>query len=298
MMFAATSRSDLPATVAPYPALERGAGVAKIGFAVSGGTTRLSHLYQHAPSRVLFPRAERDEPAGAVLLTTSGGLTGGDTLSLKISTGQGARASVTSQAAEKIYRALSGTVTVDTRVEVADAAMLEYVPQETILFDRADLARRTEFILAPTSTMIAGNLLMLGRAAHGETFDAGRLVDHWRIRRGGRLIWADGLRIDGDAAAMREDKARLAGAAALGSLIIAHPDPAALATYLDLARQALGRSRGSSLRGAASLVNGVLVVRLLGQDGQAMRDGFIALWLDLRAAVAGFPTRAPRVWSC
>src|SRR5215472_13997928 len=114
--------------------LERGDGAAELVFAGRGPGGGLAHLYQHDPCRVLFPRAEPGHPPTAVLLTTSGGLTGGDRVRLSFAARDGAVATITSQAAEKIYRALDDDCRIDIGIDTGQA-WLEWLPQETILFD-------------------------------------------------------------------------------------------------------------------------------------------------------------------
>src|SRR5579883_3424381 len=157
-MSAATSRYEIHAArtqSAPLPPLQRGDGAAEIVFARRGANTVLGHLYQRAPLRVLFPRPAPGDLPGATLLTTSGGLAGGDRLSLSIKAEAGAAGSVTAAAAEKIYRSLGPSVAMAVTLAAEEGGWLEYIPQETILFDGARLERRITSSLAPNARLLA-----------------------------------------------------------------------------------------------------------------------------------------------
>ena len=169
------------------------------------GATALADLYQRAPCRVLFPTTEADDPIQAVLLTTSGGLTGGDRTRVEVSMEPHARATVTTQAAEKIYRALpsTGDAVVQVEMQVGDGAWAEWLAQETIVFEGSRLRRLFTANVAATGRLLAVESIVFGRTAMGECFDNGMLHDAWRISRAGRLVWADALHLDGDLKQLR-----------------------------------------------------------------------------------------------
>ena len=171
-----------------------------MAFDLRDGGTRLTDLYQRDPCRVLFPRSEPGEPPQAVLLTTSGGVTDGDALKMAIEVGPGAAAVATTQAAEKIYRAAKGGghCTIDVAVRVGEGATLDWLPQETIVFEGARLKRRTVAEVEPGGSLLACEMVVLGRAASGERFTGGLLLDAWSVRRTGRLVWTDTLRVEGE----------------------------------------------------------------------------------------------------
>jgi urease accessory protein len=280
-MFDATLRCEVGSSAA---ALQRGSGAAEIVFARRGNRTVLRHLYQRTPCRVLFPRVEPGEPPVAVLLTTSGGLTGGDTIRLRIAAEAAAVASVTTQAAEKLYRSLGPDTTIEVAIEVAAGATLDYLPQETILFDGARLNRRTRIDVADGGRLLAAEMLVFGRSAHGERLSRGRVYDGWRIHRSGRLVWADALALDGDIAAALANPLAFAGAAALATALFVGNEAASL---LPCAR--------ALAEGGASVVGGVLVVRLFGPQAGDVRARLAGVLSGLRAAV-GLPAGRPRVW--
>ncbi|MGO8920125.1 MAG: urease accessory protein UreD [Stellaceae bacterium] len=286
-MSAATSRYEAPAKLAattPGPGLQRGDGAAEIVF----GRFGLVHLYQRTPCRVLFPRPEPGDLPVAALLTTSGGLAGGDRLCLSVALEAGARAVATTAAAEKVYRSLGPDAAVTVTLAVAEGAWLEWLPQETILFDGARLVRRIAAELAPGARLIAAETVVFGRAARGERLTYGLLQESWRIRCGGRLVWADALRLDGDIGRLLAAPAGLAGAGALATALYIGEDAA---DQLAAAR-ALAEADG----GGATLVNGVLLARFLAPRAEVVRGAVARYVAGLRHAAAGLPAALPRLW--
>ena len=292
-MSVATLRYDAPRPVAGEAApgeLQRGRGVAEIGFVRSGRVTALARLYQRAPCRVLFPHAEAGEPMLAALLTTSGGLAGGDAIHIGVTADAGASCTIVSQAAEKIYRSLGPDAVVATTLVVEHGAYLEWLPQETILFDGARLKRRLTATLAPEGRLLACEMLAFGRAARGERLTNGRWFDAWEIRRGGTLAWSDAITLEDDIDATITSPFAFAGAAALATALYAGADAEHhIATARNLAEN------GAS-RGGASLIGGVLVARFLGGSAQAVRADLARYLCGMRQAVAGLPARLPRLW--
>ena len=268
------------------PRLQRSAGESRVAFAVREGETRLADLYQRDPCRVLFPDSERGEAPQAVLLTTSGGVAGGDRLRMEVAVGPGAHAVVATQAAEKIYRAAPGSdpCRIDVAITVGADAILDWLPQETIVFQGARLVRRTVAEVAAGGSLLGCEMVVLGRGASGERFASGLLLDSWSVRRGGRLAWTDTLRVEGETPGGAGFGAANALATVIG--VWDAPEP-----YFERARALLddaGEAR-RDVRAGVTLVNGVLVARLLGEA------------TAVRAAVIGFLTtfrgqRLPRVW--
>lgn len=279
------------AGVGAVPAPQRVVGAASLVFRRRrGGDSALDGLYQKAPCRLLFPDVEPQEPPQAVLLTTSGGLTGGDRLKVAFEVGEGAGATLSTQAAEKLYRCLPGEA--PTRIEVAvrvgAGAWAEWLAQETILFDRSRLRRCLDVDLAPGARLLAVESLVLGREAMGEHYVEGYLHDAWRVRRGGRLVWADALHWD-DGVVPRPFG--FGEARACATLLYAGDDAA----------QQLGRVRaalGEDGPGAVGVLDGLLIVRLLGADAAEIRRTVMRLAALIRHAAGGWPQRMPRVWTC
>jgi urease accessory protein len=269
-------------------------GVARIAFAARGSNTRLATLYQQAPLRVLFPCAPAGDPPHAVLVMTSGGLVGGDRLDVEIGAGPDARALVTTQAAEKVYRSTAASAQVTTALRAGAGAWLEWCPQETILFDRACLRRSTLLQLEPGARLLAGEILVFGRRAHGERLRTGSLREVWQVRRGDRLVWADALRLEGDIAAQLEAPFGFAGATAYATLVYAGSDAAA---WLDTMRELVTASDPGQRAGVTCLP-GLLLCRWLGKDAAPLRASFVRAWTGFRHAAAGLPATAPATWNC
>jgi len=272
----------------PSPAvrLERAVGRAVLAVHSDGGRTRLERLYQGGAAKIRLPRVAPDSALEAVLLNTAGGMTGGDRFRCDVMVRENARALVTTQAAERVYRRSGGVAEVANHLEVAAGARLDWLPQETILFDRSGLSRRLVTDIDPAGTLLAVESFVLGRAAMGEAVRLTSLIDRWRIRRGGRLIFADGVRIEGDATAILSRGATGGGATAFATLVLVAPDAG---RFLDIARAALAPYGNAA---GASAWNGILVVRMVAANGQVLRAGLI----DLVEGLRGRPM--PRVWQC
>ncbi len=256
------------------------------------GADRLGDLYMHDPLRVLFPRPAAGDPMQAVLATTSGGLVGGDRLTLDIAVGESAALQLVGQAAEKVYRSPGADTEVTMRLDAGRGALLELLPQGTILFDGARLRRSVAVEAADGARALVGEMLTFGRIAAGERMRGGLLRDRWQVRRAGRLLWADALALEGDIAAAIDAPSVFGGAATLGTVVHLGPDAG---RSLELARALLDRD-ASGVRSGASLVEGVLVARFLSADGAALRAAFGAFWRAFRAGACGLPERLPTIW--
>jgi urease accessory protein len=268
-------------------------GAAHIDFIQRAGATRVAGLYQRAPLRVLLPEADDLGLKQAALLTTSGGLVGGDRLEIAVAGGEGTSALVTAQAAEKVYRSSGEPCAVRVGLSAASGAWLEWLPQETILFDGARLKRLTRIEVAATARLLAGEMLVFGRRARGEELSYGLVHDAWEVRRDGRLVWADALRLAGDVAAVCRAPACLAGAAAVATVLFVGGS----AAVLDFARDLGGGGSEAGLVFAATVVGGVLIGRWLAMDALGLRQAFGRFWAAFRSHVAGLPAVLPRLWA-
>ena len=178
---------------------------------------------------------------------------------MEIAVGPGADAVVATQAAEKIYRAAPGGD--PCRIDVAvtrgrRAPSLDWLPQETIVFQGARLKRRTVAEVAPGGSLLACEMVVLGRAASGERFASGLLLDSWSVRRGGRLAWTDTLRVEGETPKVRAS----ATANALATVIGVWDEPQPFSRRPGRCSRAAGK-----VRAGVTVVNGVMVARLLGE---------------------------------
>jgi urease accessory protein len=264
---------------------QRAEGSASVVFARRAGATRLAHLEQSGALRVLFPRPEPGAAPAAVLANIGGGVAGGDRLDVAIAWSEGADATVTTQAAEKVYRAVEGPAWVETRLDVASGATAHWLPQEAILFDGARLERRLDIELAEDARLLACESIVFGRTARGERVRAGGVFDRWRVRRGGRLIFADALELENAVAERLDRRAVGAGACACATLLFSAPDAE---RRLDDVR-ALLASGGAEA--GASAFDGIIVVRLAAQVASLLRR-------DLRALMTLLGERpAPRFFA-
>jgi urease accessory protein len=285
-----TLRSEPPALAEPLAQpvpLARARGRLDLGFKRRGAETVLDALFQEGCAKARFPRREAGAFAGAVLLNTAGGLTGGDRLQQAIRWGDGTAATVAGQAAERIYRSLGDAAQIETRLVVEPGAVAEWLPQETILFDRARLDRDLRIELRGDARFLGVEAIVFGRAAMGETVRQGTLRDAWRIRRDGRLVYADALAVDGDPAAALDRPGLGRGARAVATLLFAAPEADRMIEPL---RLALTEAQGLA---GASAWNGLLVARFAAPDGAVLRRDLISALGILRA---GRPL--PRVWQC
>ena len=273
--------------------LERSSGRTRLSFKPALHGTALGELYQQGCCKVRFPRQAHGD-LEAVLLNTSGGLTDGDQLTHDICWRPGTRATVTTQAAERIYQAATQDVArVTTRIAIGHDAVACWLPQETIVFDGARFTRSLEIEMTSTSRMVALESTVFGRRAMGETVNSGRLSDRWGIRIDGRLAFSDGFLVDdpltGPVDAYLHRAAVANRAHCLATIVIAAPDRDRI---VDRARQAVPPANAVvSATGLGPLV----VVRILAQDSQAMR----AAVGQIVACLGGIlDVELPRVWHC
>src|ERR1700731_3637666 len=161
------------------------------------GVTRRRGLHESGSLRVRFPSPEA-EGLSAVFVNTAGGVAGGDRFDIEIAAGEGSRLAVTTAAAEKVYRAEGPAAQLNIALKLAAGAHLAWLPQETILFDRARLLRRIDIDLAEGASLLLCEIVVFGRAAMGGRMRQSEFVDRWRRRRGGKLVLAETVRLDGD----------------------------------------------------------------------------------------------------
>lgn len=269
-------------------------GEAEIAFAPAGGAlTRLVRLYQKAPLRVLFPAGAEAEVPLAVLLNTSGGLVGGDRLATTVAVAPGGKAVVTPQAAEKVYRTPLTAARVSVWLSAGADSWLEWLPQETILFDGARLHRRITINVARGGRLAAGELLVFGRRARGEVFNQGFLEERWEVRREGRPFWAEALCLDEEIPRVIASPAGFASAAACATFVfVAEPGEGRLGHV----REWLAATCAPGVGSAASEVRGVLVVRWLAADALALRSAYGQFWALFRHRIGGLSRALPRLW--
>ena len=248
----------------------RAHGTGKLSvFGDKHGVTRLRDLRQSGSLRLVFPRTHRQD-AEAILVNTAGGITGGDQFSLNVKVQTGATVSITTQAAERAYRAQSGEIArVTTDVSVQDGASLNWLPQELILFDRCALQRRLNVDLTPHARLLMVESVVFGRAAMREVLRDVMFQDRIKITREGCPLYIDGIDLHGDAAAHLARRAVANGAGAMASVVMVGPDAQ---SHLKTVRTLLPQTAGASM-----LTDDVLVIRQLAADSFELRRNLIPL---------------------
>jgi urease accessory protein len=245
----------------------------------TGARTTPGRVAESGPLRVRFPKCGRENVLEGVLINTAGGIVGGDGLQIEVDAGPGTTLALTTQAAEKVYRSSGPVAHVGVRLHVGRGATLAWLPQETIVFDRARLARTIEVELAADSRFVACEALLFGRTAMGERVGGGTLRDQWRVRCDGRLIFADALALDGAIDRTLARPAIAAGANAVATLLCVAPDAEERVSGLRDTLAAVGLDAGASAEG------NLLVARLLGRDGLTLRRGIVAALAALSIAL-------------
>ncbi len=246
------------------------------------GVTRRRHLHESGSLRVRFPSPEGDG-LSAVFVNTAGGVAGGDRFDIEIATGEGARLSVTTAAAEKVYRAQGPAAELNIALKLAADSHLSWLPQETILFDRARIARRIDIDLAESASLLLCEIVVFGRAAMGERLLQGEFVDRWRVRRGGRLVFAETVRLDGNIGEKLAQPAIAKGGVAIGTALIVPGDAALVERIRELSPSLSGEVGISSW-------NGFAMARFCAQDAARLRADMMAV-LGRASGVA-----LPRLW--
>jgi urease accessory protein len=257
--------------------------VGQVSFAVKqvAGKTRRAQVHEAGSLRVRCPGAPAAE-LEAILINTAGGVAGGDRFSLDIAAAEGTRLVVTTAAAEKVYRTLGPDSTIDVKLYVAAGARLAWLPQETILFDRARLARSIEVTLADDAQIVLAEALVFGRSGMGEAVEQGALFDRWRVRRAEKLVYAETVRLDGAIAARLAETAVAKGGVAVATVLIVPGDEAVVAAVRAMQDEFIGEV-------GASAWNGLAAVRLCARDGAALRRDLVHVMSGVRAL--------PRIWT-
>jgi urease accessory protein len=272
--------------------LQRAEGSCRIVLSGSERGTRVMDVFQRSPIRVLFPRTGGAAVEEAVLVNTAGGIAGGDRLEFSVTVLANASIAVTSQAAEKVYRALNEPARIATKLKASEGAKLAWLPQETIVFNRARISRKTEVELTSGAQLLALEWLVLGRAAHGEEMGGGQIIDSWRVKRDGRLIWGDTFRATNEIFPHLGRKALLSDCKAIATLLYFGPN---LDITLEILRD-LAPSLGCPC--AATLVSGLMIVRFAARVSSDLRLALRTVLQLFGRELGPGPFRVPKMWSC
>lgn len=235
-----------------------------------------------------MPHGEAEESPSLVILNTAGGLTGGDALSTDLSVHEHARATVTTVACERIYRSIAGDACIEQQLKVGHGARLDWIPQETILFDGGRLSRRSDVQLEQDAEITIVEAILFGRAAMGETVKRASLRDFLIIRRQGRVLFADAIRMVDPFDQMAGCPATLDGNLAAGTLV--HIGQS-LGSKRDALRAAF--SGANQVMAGATILGDVLVARIVAPSGSALRSVLVPAMECIRDG-----RRLPTNWLC
>jgi urease accessory protein len=263
-------------------AANRAVGRIALTVKAADGATRRARVHEQGSLRVRFPGSASGTLEG-VLVNTAGGMAGGDRFAIEVEAGDRARLVLGTAAAEKVYRTLGPHTQVALKLDLGAGAALAWLPQETILFDGARLSRRIEVDLAETARLVLAEAVVFGRAGMGEVVDDGFLSDRWLVRRAGKLIHAENVKLDGRISEMLAQRACANGGVAVATVLIVPAEDAAVAAVHALGEQFRGEV-------GVSAWNDRAVVRLCAADGAALRHDLVRVV----AALGVVPV--PRLW--
>jgi urease accessory protein len=263
-------------------AANRARGAVAFNVHLADGVTRRRHLHESGSLRVRFPSPE-NESLSAVFVNTAGGIAGGDRFDIEVAAGEDARLTLTTAAAEKVYRAAGPAAELSIALKASSGAHLSWLPQETILFDRARISRRIDIDLAEGASLLLCEIVVFGRAAMGERMTSGEFVDRWRLWRGGRLAFAETVRLAGDIGEKLGCPAIAKGGAAIGTALIVPGDEVLVERVREAAESFAGEV-------GISAWNGFAMARFCAQDGARLRADMVAV-LGRASGV-----QLPRLW--
>jgi urease accessory protein len=269
------------ATSATFAA-NRAQGRVKFDVHLQDGVTRRGVLHESGSLRVRFPSPEAEGLSG-VFVNTAGGIAGGDRFDIDVATGEGSRLTLTTAAAEKVYRAGGPAAQLNIALKAEARSHLAWLPQETILFNQARLTRTVDIDLAEDARLLLAEAIVFGRSGMGEAVDDAGVFDRWRLHREGRLIHVEAMRLDGAVAAKLAQPAIAKGGVAVATVLIVPADEA----VADSIRSLDDRFRGEV---GVSAWDGLAIVRLCAADGATLRHDLVAVLTAMRGG------SLPRLW--
>ncbi|RXH39926.1 urease accessory protein UreD [Bradyrhizobium zhanjiangense] len=273
-------RSDVSVTATVFEA-NRARGAVRFDVHARDGVTRRGTLHESGSLRVRFPSPEGEGLSG-VFVNTAGGVAGGDRFDIEITAADAARLTLTTAAAEKVYRAQDTAAELNIALRVGAGAHLSWLPQETILFDRARVHRRFDIALDEAASLLLCEIVVFGRTAMGERMEQGEFVDRWRLSRGGRLVFAETVRLDGHIGEKLARSAVAKSGAAIGTALIVPGDEALVERIREASESFAGEV-------GISAWNGFAMARFCAQDAARLRA-------DMMAVLARTGAALPRLW--
>ncbi len=263
-------------------------GGVDIALSERDGRTYLGRSRERDGYKVRVP--SRHGALEVAIINTGGGIAGGDEIGVVVNAAARTAAVITAPAAERVYGAATeNAAKYSISISLADGASLAWLPQETILFDGARFERTINIHMAENARLVLAEAAVFGRTAHGEQYDTGSLRDRWNIRRDGKLVYAEALRLSGDISALSVRMPTLQNMRASATVLLVGRDCDAAMTRLN---RVFGEIRSHDFLAAASTWNGILMVRILARSGGALRNGLEVLLPN----ICGM--QLPRVWNC
>ena len=275
MALAACSRNEIFAA-------NRALGRVALEVTAARGKSRPARVHEAGSLRVRFPNTASAATLDAVIVNTAGGMTGGDRFDIDIAVGAGAHLTITTAAAEKVYRSLGPQATIGVKLTVGAGGTLAWLPRETILFDRVRLHRTVDVDLIPGANLVLAEAVIFGRSAMGETVVSGDFFDQWRVRMDGKLAFAETLHLDGPIAQRLSETAAARAGHAIASVLKIPGEEATVAAVRAIEQNFAGEV-------GVSAWNGLMAARLVAPDGAALRH-------DLASALTAMGVTMPRLW--
>ena len=275
----------------------------------TGWDARLSLEYERRGDRSVLAkrehfgplRVQRDlYPEGAatchtIIVHPPGGIAGGDSLALTAKLHETSAALLTTPGAGKWYRSTGAIARQTLAFDVAAGAVLEWLPQETIVFDGAVADMNTTVRLRGSGIYIGWEIMCFGRAASGERYLNGNIATRTEITRDGRRLWLEQGRIAGGDA-LFDSPVGMAGHSVCATLIAAGVDLTGEAgnAVIEACREV---QFGAEALAGITRLPGVTIARWLGDSSEDTRRYFAALWMKLRPALKNADATLPRIWS-
>lgn len=263
--------------------MQRAVGVGRLSVQQLDGRTRINRLYQEGCAKIRIPKTYHGTALEAVMINSSGGVTGGDRMSWSFEAGANTHLMLTTQACEKVYKSSGGVAANTVTLKAGRAARLAWLPQETIVFDRAGFSRAITADLAADAEALFLEPIILGRRSMGEHVKSADLRDRWRISQNGRLVHAEDFCLGGDIASVLSQRPVTGGLTAFATLLFMSPRAEG---FLEEARQLIGAN------GGVSCWNGKLLARVMAEDSFQLRKTLLPL-----VALMNFEADLPKVWS-
>ncbi len=288
---------DRPAQAidSPYRVPDHLLATLALGFTRHDGTTRLTRREHFGPLRVqkaLYP--EGPDTCHAIVVHPPGGVVGGDELRIDVCAGRAAHALISTPGATKWYRSNGRRSVQRISLAVEADAALEWLPQETIFFDDADVVLDSTVSLHGNARYLGCEILCFGRTASGERFSRGRVRQHLKILRDGRPLWLEQGTLAGGSQSMQSPLG-LSGHTVCANLVAVGlpPSTALMGALRDACLQAAG-DRGQT---GATQMKAATIVRYLGDSSEIARAVMLAAWRQLRPALLARDAAPLRIWN-